>query len=370
MQREYKEYLHYRLKLIISNLTLVFVVFSILSLMACQSESDEETTVPPRPVKSMVVADPLKSSLRYFPGNILANIDAELSFEVAEKLIELPINEGDEVAKGQLLARLDPEKYEDRVDEAKARYSLSLAQFKRAQELRKNGHISQSDYDILESKYKIEEANLNTIERDLEDTYLYAPFDGIVARKYVENYERIREKQKILTLQYIAFIDIEIHVPEHIMINIRKDTEREVYAIFDARPQEKFSVKFKEFSSEADRATQTYSVIFTMPSPKMISVLPGMSVTIEAILPDFSDGGRQFYLIPSSAIFVDKDQKRFVWVIDPKTSTVQKRAVDVGSMTGDQIQIIKGIESGERIVSAGVHFLQEDESVSLRKQDK
>lgn len=315
-----------------------------------------------RPVKSMVISGPQEMITRQFPGKILANKQADLSFDVSEKLITLPIREGQLVEKGQLLARVEPKKYIDRLNEKRAKFSLAKAQFNRARQLMQKRYISQSEYDILESQYQIALANMKISKRDLGNTFIYAPFTGIVAKKYVENFELIEEKQPILNLHNLSQVDIEIFVPEYIMMNL-KDNSAELMAVFPSNATKKFPVKLKEFSSRADPDTQTYNVVFTMEAPDGITVLPGMSVNIVGATPYILSATEQFFLIPVGAVFMDEDEQPAVWLINQETKTVNKVPVAVTRMASDYIRVTQGIKPGDRVVVAGVHFLQEGDSV-------
>lgn len=349
-------------------LTLMLLLSLSLLMTACHQEESAQAQVV-RPVKTVTVTDPLKSSLRRFPGRISANQDASLSFEVPEKLIEFPVSEGEFVDKAQLIARLDPAIYQDRVNEAEAKKSLAQAQFERAKKLLVNGHISQADYDIFEAKYKIQQADLSTARRDLASTYLHAPFSGIIAKKHVENFEYVNAKQEIVNLHDISYVDVEIYVPEYIMINLKGDQDADIHVVFDSFPNEKFPITFKEFSSQAEQATQTYRVVFSMRAPEVMTVLPGMSVTVEAMIPDYTSLSGKFYLIPAGAVFTDENKQTFVWLVDPDTFTIEKTPVQIGNMIEDQIRVTSGIEPGDRIVTAGVHFLRAGDEVSISEQN-
>jgi len=341
----------------------VVLLFLLLSLVACQSEEETTEKEVIRPVKTVNIGAEKKGIIRNFPGKVLPEKEAKLSFEVSDKLIEFPVKEGDKVAEKQLLARLDPRQFQDQVDEEEARFSLSKAQYDRGKKLIKDNHISQSDYDILKSNHQIALASLNSAQHDLDNTYMYAPFSGIIAKKYVENFERVQAKQNILLLHDISHIDIEIYVPEYLLISLQQDTVVNAVVVFESVPGKKFPVKFKEFSSEADPQTQTYSVVFTMKSPEKMNVLPGMSATIKGEIPDYSNEAKSFYLIPSSAVFVDENEQACVWLINSQTQRVELTPVEITRVSGDDIRVIDGLKSGDKIVAAGVHFLQLGEIV-------
>ena len=306
--------------------------------------------------------------IRQFPGKISANKEAILSFEVPGSLIELPILEGSVVKKGQLLARVDPKRYANKVDEATAKFERAKADFLRASDLVKKDFVSKAEYDAKRAAYVVAESNLSTAKRDLRDTTLYAPFDGIVSQKFVDNHEYVQAKQKICHLQDLTLVDVEINVPQTVMLMIQKDKEYQPVAVFEAAPDRSFHLRFKELSTRADSETQTYRVVYTMHSPKDINILPGMTVTVRVAIPDFKSGGKDFHEIPASAVFDTAQNKPAVWVVDMSTMTVKLREVKVTRLSQDKVRVTAGLKPGDRVVVAGVHFLKSGEKVKLQEE--
>lgn len=346
------------------------IVFTVaLLLLACKEEK-KEVKVSPKPVKSMTIQPKLKTQKREFVGKVEATIKAELSFEVSGKLKQLPIVEGKQIKKGQLLAAIDPKRFQDAVDQAQAKYKLDKAQFERAEGLIGKNFISKSEYDILKSKMKIAKANLETTQKNLTDTKMYAPFNGFVAKIYVENYEHVKAKEAIMIVHDLEVMDVEIQIPEYIAKQIQSDSKQSktkqkyhAFAIFDDFPKYKFPLTYKEYSSRADEQTQTYRVVYSMEAPKEVNVLPGMSVTVVADVPDYKNMKQSYFTIPSSSVFSSLDKKPQVWLIDPKTNKIHAVKIQTTTLTGNNIKVLKGLKEGDQIVVAGVHFLREGQTV-------
>jgi RND family efflux transporter MFP subunit len=346
------------------------ILLPLLILTACgEPESPPEQIV--RPVKSIIVGKANAFVKRSFPGKILATHTSNLAFEVPGKLIEFPIKEGQVVSKEQLLAKIDPAQYQDAVQEAQARYDFAKVELDRAKPLVKKNFISRSEYDQKRTQLNVAEANLNTAKTNLAYTQIIAPFDGIIANKLVENYENVQAKQDVVVLQDISRVDIEIYVPEVIMLHLRQRSEHQddkterTFITFSSTPQYKFPVKLKEFSSEADPETQTYRVTFIMDQPKNLNVLPGMSTTLVAEIPDYSSGAEAFYLIPAASVFTNEQNQPHVWKIDTNSMTIHATPVTVTRLSGDMIHVTQGLQPGDHIVSAGANFLHEGEKVRL-----
>lgn len=351
-------------------LPIMLVSVLTLNMTSCQQEKNEKPVLA-KLVKSMVVQGEKEFNERRFPGKVYATYEATLSFKVPGKIIKLPILEGMEMKKGQLVSQLDPHDYNDKVRETEARYINLEAQYLRAKALVGGGHISRSDYDHKRSAYLVAKANFSTAQENLRETTIYAPFAGSVANKYVENHEYIKAKQKIIKLQDLSSLDIEISVPENIVINLNQGKgQDQVYAVFPAAPDKQYLVNYKEISTQADPETQTYQVKLKMPAPKGITVLPGMTATIIAKMRDYKSGGQAYFLIPSSAVFMNEDNQPSIWIIDNQSYTIRRAKVQVTRLSSGNIQVSKGLNKGDRIVIAGVHFLHEGEKVRIAQPSK
>jgi RND family efflux transporter MFP subunit len=285
----------------------------------------------------------------------------------------LHVRKGDIVEKGQVLIELDPTDYEITLRDRKATFDRTQNDFERAKELVKDGFISRTDYDKKESEFKNAEAALHAAEQDMKYTKLAAPFGGTVAERYVERAEEVRAKQNVLAIQDEDQLEVKVDVPESIVSRVdragRLDGENQlpVYATFEAAPDDRIDLVFKEVSTRADAATQTFQVTFLMEPPRGLNILPGMTANVIAELGAISSEESKFYL-PVSAVTADTGLEPFVWVIDEKTMTVSKQPIEVGRMSGWNIEVDSGIKPGSRIVIAGVGYLAEGMEVRLMAQ--
>ncbi|KAF1079190.1 MAG: putative Co/Zn/Cd efflux system membrane fusion protein [Candidatus Rifleibacterium amylolyticum] len=209
------------------------------------------------------------------------------------------------------------------------------------------------------------EANLKAAQDALEDTCLRAPFAGVVARRYVQNYQEVQAKQPIAFLHDISKIEILVDVPENLAVQIRDKHEPVVVARFDAAPDKSFPLTFKELTTEADPHTQTYQAVMVMPRPEDINILPGMTATIEG-KPGTSKNVAPRIVIPAVAVTMNTEQSACVWVLDDASMTVKKAVVRPGEMTGtDSIVILEGLNPGTKVVVAGVTMLRDGMKVAV-----
>ncbi|MGR9036876.1 MAG: efflux RND transporter periplasmic adaptor subunit, partial [Gammaproteobacteria bacterium] len=329
---------------------LVICMVSLALLSACgESEEPAKTDDTIRPVKLMKVSGSLAGKTRKLPGTVRASDRVDLAFQVPGPLVELPVKEGQSVKKGTLVARIDPRDYETNLRNAqgvlaKAEAGLvyAIAEYRRYVKVKETdaGAVSDSMVALKLASEKVARADLQSAKatvaaaRDqLEYTRLTAPFDGVIARKYVDNYQEVMAKEAILSLQNVANVEVLIDVPELMIAPIRK-TLPHFYAEFAADPSRRFDLRVKEFATQADSVTQTYRIVLVMPAPDGIRILPGMTVNVSIEFTEEASGGGEI-LIPAIAVFADNAGRSQVWVVEPQTRKVQRRTVTTGDLTGN-----------------------------------
>ena len=337
----------------------------------CQGCGEKEEPAPKevvRPVKVFTVQSGSDSLSMTYPGKTRANRRVDLSFKVPGPLVELPVEEGQEVKKGQLLARILPRDFKINLDQAKARAIEAERQYDRYKELFVRKQVSKAEFDRYKASRDVAAAQLEDAQNALKDTYLKAPFDGIVAKRYVENFEEVQAKQPIVFFQDISKIEVLVDAPETVIATLKHERQIEATASFAAAPDKQFPVELKEFSTEADPQTQTYQVVLVMDRPEGINILPGMTATVVG-KQAATGGSATRIVIPAIAVTEDAARKPYVWVLDDKNMTVSKMPVRAGEMTGsDGIVILEGLSGGEKVATSGVTKLKEGMKVSIWKE--
>jgi len=329
-----------------------------------------------RPVKLMTVDSGDSQAIRRYPGTVRASKKVDLSFRVSGRLVQLPIQEGLQVQADALLAQVDPRDFQTSLSDAqgglaRAQASRELAQpeFQRVQRIRDRdpGAISAALVDqkaAVVSQVLAEitshEAAVKAAKDQLQDTELRAPFTGLVARVYVDNFQEIREKDPILSLQDVGTVEILVDLPE-VEINRAGQEVGRLACMFAAAPNQKFDLELKEYQTEADPQTQTFRVVLRMPAPKEIVVLPGMTVTV---LSERGNGtGHKEMMVPATAVGSDEKGASCVWIVDSQ-GTARRRGVQTGVPVGEEgISILAGLKAGETIVVSGIGQLQEGMAV-------
>ena len=333
-----------------------------------------------RPAKIFTVVGPDELMIRSFPGEVQASDEANMAFRVSGKLVEFHAKRGFPVKQGDLLARLDPADFQAAVNHAQAQYDLSVAQYNRAAELVERQLISKAETDQRLAMMKVHKSELTRARNNVDYTQLFAPFDGVVARRMAENYENVTAGQVILILQTGQMVDVIVDIPESIVARVErvvsKRDPKPVQIRFGSATDRTYTAQYKEHETNADPATLTFKVTFSLPAPDDLNVLPGMSATVIADLSRlFSEELAAVTLVPIEAVFsaeeepLDADRQQ-VWIVEPDSMRTTRRDVKVGPLKGQKIAILEGLEPGELIIAAGVNAVQEGMWVRPMKRER
>lgn len=357
-----------------------FTVFFISLLFFQTSCKEEQRPSVVRPVRALQVEEKVIVGQRVFPGRTRALNRVNLSFRVSGPLVERPVIVGDKVKKDQVVARIDPRDFEAALKSAQgdqekteARLRFAESDYQRAETVWKEdpGAISVSYLDQkreernqLSGSLKSINARVKSDKDALDDTYLRSPFDGIVVATYVENYEYVKAEQPIMRILDLTEVEMMIDIPESLIKyvpEIKNFTVR-----FDAYPGREFPATVKEIGTEASRVTRTYPVTLVMNQPDDVTILAGMAGEASVAPGSLPEKADAYYIIPPAATFSDKKlDETFVWIYNPNTKKISRRKVVIGSLTSMGVIIKEGVKSGDWVVTSGVTFLSEGETVGL-----
>ena len=334
----------------------------VILLVACSAEVEEEVI---RPVRSVVVGDAIGFREHSFPGRAKATQEVDLAFEVTGQLIERRVNVGDQVRRGQVLARLDPRDYQNSLDAAMAERDRAQALYERVSNAARTGAVSAQDVTDAKARFDAAQSRVNIRRKALDDSFIVAPMDGTVSVTYVDNFQNVMAKQPIIRLLDVSRIEMVIDIPEG-LIGLAPHVA-EVNVRFEALPDVVVSAQIMEVGNEASLTTRTYPVTLVMDPGPEAQIKPGMAGTATGRVELPEGTAAQGLEIPASAIFSPNDASRsesFIWVIDQDEQTVGRRQVEIIGSSPRGITVT-GLAAGERIATAGVHYLRQGQRVRL-----
>ncbi len=367
-----------------ANLFFSVLLASCVVLVGCTKEEPPEESV--RLIRVAKVADPNDFQTRWFSGKAKATQEVNLSFRVSGPLVELPVNVGDRVVAGDVLAKIDPRDFEvalrndqGRLSRAQSGVNRAVKDYNRAINIQKEdaGAISQSMIDrsledVQTSKAEVRslKAAVDAAQDRLGYTALMAPFDGIVTEKYVDNFEDVQAKQPVLRIVDYSMIEMVIDIPEAYIsyADEVKAQGKVLKAVFEAFPGVEIPAAISEIGEEASKTTRTYPITLVMDQPEGVQILPGMAGKATNTVRVARNGENQGIIVPDTAVFSAADSKTYVWILDMGSMQVKRSEVTTGSLQDNGIAVLTGLQAGDVIATAGVHYLKDDQVVRISKQ--
>ena len=308
-----------------------------------------------RPARIMTIVNEGDETILEFSGRVDALQTVDVSFEVSGPLAELPIREGESLAKGALVAALDPTDFHLAVREAEVQLQLAAQDLNRKRQVLKENGIAKSQVEDARSSYELMKVRLSKARERLADSRISAPFEAYVSRRYVDRYANVSAGDNIARLHDLTRLKVVFSVPEERFATVGADRLLAAWAEFSFAPGERFELQFLESAGEADAIAQTYEVAFTMDKPERWNILPGMTATVNIQLKSTGDART---IVPASALVPGPDNAIYVWVYDDATSSVERKAVTTGAPEANGIPVLGGLVAGDRIVVTGASQLQ------------
>jgi RND family efflux transporter MFP subunit len=350
----------------------------LLAISACR-----EAPPPPveriRAIKTITVSEQASGKLRQFSGVVEAADSSSISFEVSGNVREVRVDVGDRIKKGQVLAVLDKRTYNLNVKAAEAevgRAKVELADKRndldRFQRINKQdpGAVSQAALDNSQAavdgalkQVQFTKSGLKLAQRDLDKTVLRAPFDGVIANRYIDAFNEVARGQKCFDTFELTGMEVAISIPEDAIDEIKMEQKGEI--LFPVFADRIYHGRVTEISKVAGTAN-AFPIKLTIEDPDR-RIRPGITARVTLLLS--GDDQKAAYLVPISAIAQRGDPKKgFVYIYDDKTSTVKKTLIEGGSVRGNDAVIIGGVKEGDIIAVAGVSFLEDGQKVKLMEQ--
>lgn len=346
----------------------------VVGLAAC-GEAPAEVEERVRAIKPFFVSDPAGGDVRRYSGTISSAKTSALSFAIAGTVATVEVNNGDTVAKGQLLATLDPEPMQLNLAGARSELAAAQAEYEnkkvdldRQQQLFERGWVAKAALDQATAAFEAATGQLNLArsrlglaERDLEKTRLRAPFDGVIAMRDIEPFVEVKVGDTVLQLDSDGAFEVDLSIPDNIVGRLSVGSPVTISSTTVAgcgctgRITEIGSV------STAANAVPVKAAVLQAP-PGLIS---GMGV--EASLALSGDVASRGYMVPLVAIAPgDGVGEGSVFKYDQDEGVVRVTAITVdGPVSGNLVAVSAGVQSGDILAAAGVGFLRDGQRVKL-----
>ena len=331
-------------------------ILGAFALTACggHKEATDPRTGPP--AVRIATAGEATASGRAFTGIVTARVESDLGFRVPGKVVQRLVDAGQTVKAGQPLMRIDRTDYALALDAIRAKALQTAADEKRYRDLVSAGAVSASAYDQVKAAADAAQAQMRTAQNEASYSVLVADADGVVMQTLAEPGQVVAAGQPVVKLAHAGPREATISLPETLRPQLRSAARAKVYGA-DASS----GAVLRQLSDFADPVTRTFEAKYVLEGAAASAPL---GATVEVSLPDSRPASGQ--QIPIAALF-DNGRGPGVWVVDPRSSTLIWRPVQVGAVSDEAVTLASGLSAGDRFVSLGAHLLHQGQKVQIAK---
>ncbi|HPT21836.1 MAG TPA: efflux RND transporter periplasmic adaptor subunit [Bacteroidales bacterium] len=340
-----------------------------LIITACSSKTGTETTASQNgtsaakkadiPVKVMTIRKSIISRTIDYTATILPFEEVNMAPSVPGRIEKIFVEEGDRVEKGQDLILMDrTQLYQQKVQLASLEKDLA-----RLDTLLKTGSVKQQQYDQLKTQYDVTKTNVDFME---ENTFLKAPFNGIVTGKYFENGEiysgsptTSKGRAAIVTIMQVNPLKVNVNISEQYYPLIKRGMKAMITA--DVYKDENFSATVYRVAPTIDSDSRSFTVELELPNRNEM-LKPGMFVRVSMNL-----GEVETFVVPASVVLSQEGTNtRYVFL--EKDNMAERIEVTLGKRFDDKLEIISdNIREGDKLISEGQAKLVNGDKIEIIK---
>ena len=351
-------------------------LFILVVLLGC-NEQPTATKKIIRPIAWTQVEESNLTQLRTLSG-IVAPVEAtRLSFEVIGKIETVEVKLGDTVKKDQVLAQLNHRSFnlglqsaQAQLDKANSSMFEAKIGFERYNKLIKQGLVSQSEFDNAKATYNssksavgVAQAQVDIARKNLQDSTLKSPYDGIITKRLIEPSQQIGAGQAAFEIEGNHGLEVNVMVPETLIKELQHNTIIPVR--FPVLTQTKAFGRIAEIGTRAEAANAFPVTVVLQEENSLLRA--GMTAEVDFAFEGEGKTGYQGVTIsvPFTALRAGINQKTYVFVYDPKSQVVNQRQVQTENVLNNIAFISSGLKKDEIIAIAGVAFLRDGQKVTL-----
>jgi membrane fusion protein (multidrug efflux system) len=327
------------------NYSATFAFALILLMPGCRKQSGGGP--PPGMAISVVTAPAARKPVTErlsLVGTLLANEVVEIKSEVDGRVEKLGFDDGQVVKEGHLLVQLDDTKFAAALAQAEANHKLAQSTLKRQEELLERKVVSAQEFDQAASAYQANEAAVTLRRRELKDSRMHAPFDGMLSARMVSPGQFIMKGTPLATLVALDPVKVEFSVPERFIGQLR--TGQTVDLRVAAFPSEGFRGEVYFIAPQVDPILRTATVRAQIANPDH-KLRPGMFASLDLTLKVRAAA----IVVPEPAL-MHQGERVMVYIVDAE-SKAQLRPVRPGLRLDGWVEIVEGLKEGEAVIVEG-----------------
>lgn len=337
----------------------IFFILGIMLLIAgCgKKQTDQNQTAAPVQVKVQEILVSPQAEVLEYSGTIEADNTVSIGFSVPGRVNAVMVQEGQHVVKGQLLAAIEQNSYQNNLIVANAGLEQAQDNFDRLDQLYKKGSLPQRDHIAAKTALAQAKANKETASKNVHDTKLYASFSGIITHKLTEAGATAAPGIPAFTVVKTdkVYAVAAINENEISALKIGADAKITIPSL-----DKEINGRVTIINPQADDMSKTYSVKIRLENPNG-RLMPGMITDIS-----INSGRTQnAVIIPSQAVVRDPDNINYVFIAKADNTAFKKR-VNISKMTGTSDVIVnEGLQAGDKLIISGQTNLEDGRAVKF-----
>ncbi len=309
-------------------------------------------------VEARTVENGASTAEKQYSGTVEEESGTPLSFATAGTVQRLYFHVGQQVAKGQLLATLDPTSLQNAYNAAHATLEQAKDAFSRMEKLHEKGSLPDIKWVEVQSKLEQAVSMEQIAAKNLKDGKLYAPYSGVIARKEVEAGQNIMPGMPVAQLVTASILRIKVAVPETEISSI--EVGQEAVVRVSALGGKAFQATVTEKGVVANPLSRSYDVKLKVEGSHA-ELLPGMVADVSIRFPEKRNGS--YFIVPADIVQLDEKNTTFVWTV--KDGKAHKQAISCGEYQADGVAVLSGLSQGDSIITAGQQKVCEGTEVAL-----
>jgi membrane fusion protein (multidrug efflux system) len=280
--------------------------------------------------------------------------------KVPGQVIQLPVEEGMQVKQDHLLAKLNEDELKIEYLKTKVSLETDKAAFERAKNMLEKNLIAEENFETIRLQYESSKAAHEAALIQLEYTNIRAPFSGVVTARYIEIGQRVSANQSLFVLADFNPLRAKIYVPEKEIGRIYEGQQAKIHV--EAEPGSEFSGTVKMISPVVDPSSGTSKVTIDIVD-NIGKLKPGMfaSVFID------TETHENSLIIPKKALILESDLDQ-VYIY--QEGIARKVTLQIGFTSGDDLEILSGLQEGDLVVTAGQDGLREGLPIRIPEREE
>ena len=327
-----------------------------------------ESLNPNKNLRLVEVEEASKENFKTFfnvQGDVTTDQNILLNAEFSGMIKNIYVEEGDVVNEGDIIARIDDAGLTERIDELKNRLSLAKTTYERRKRLWEKNIGSEIEYLQAETEYNSLKQNISQVRKELEKTALRAPFNGEIDDVLAEVGEMATPGAKpIVRLTSLEHLYIEASVPENYMGNIRKGTPVKVNS---KASDISFDTTIARVANTIQESNRSFRIRIDIPKDVDHQLKPNMVLKLTINNYDKDEA----FVIPESILQENTSGEPYIFKVkegDNDQLKADLTLVELGKSYNGEIEIIKGIRTGDKIVIEGAKGLRKDQEVKVKNK--